>query len=97
MKQKREISRGEKIEVWLDADGSSERYLSKVEDVLDENTIIITRPVAPGKFTYLSLDQVVKIIYFRNEEAYYFDGKVIDRIKYKNSISIKIYAVSKIK
>jgi len=85
---------GEKIDLEINEGEKVGQYLSKVEDVINENTFVITRPISNEGYTYLSVGQVVRVMYYRMEALYYFDAEVIDRIKSNESVSAKLNIIS---
>lgn len=94
MKNDSSLKPGEKIELLLNRKGSSERYLSKVETVISDDTFIITRPIGDEQYMFLTLGEIVRVIFFRDDGAYYFDAKVLERIKSQESISTRMVALS---
>lgn len=94
MSEQNSISAGEKIELLIDKKGNPERYLSKVETVIDEETFVISRPVGDNQFTYLTLGEIIRIFFFRSDGAYYFDAQVLERIKSQSSISARLVALT---
>lgn len=85
---------GERIELEVNEGEKADQYLSKVEEVIDENTFVITRPVANDTYTYLSVGQVIRVMYYRKEALYYFDAEVVDRIKSDENVSAKLNIIS---
>lgn len=94
MKQENTISAGEKIELLIDRKGNPERFFSKVESIVTEDTFIITRPIGDEQLMFLSLGEIIRIVFFRDDGAYYFDAQVIERIKHQESISARVVALS---
>lgn len=96
MKNNDDLQAGEKIELLLkrDNDKYTEVYFSKIEDVIDSKTYAISRPVSGGRYTYLSLGQEIGVAYFREDAEYVFDARVIERIKYGETVSAVISVIS---
>jgi len=94
MNYDRNLKAGEKIELLVDSMGKPGKYFSKIESIVNKNTFIITRPFGEEEYTYLSLGEVIKIVYFREDGAYYFDAKVIERIKSESSVSAIVTSLS---
>jgi c-di-GMP-binding flagellar brake protein YcgR len=94
MKDSDNIKAGEKILLEVDDNGSAEDYLSKVEEIIDENTFVVTRPIDSGHYTYLTVGQIIRIVYYREDAMIYFDAQVTERIKNQESISAVVSAVS---
>lgn len=96
MRNNDDLQAGEKIELLLKGnnDKGTEVYLSKVEDVIDNETYAISRPVSGGKYTYLSLGQEIEVAYFREDAVFAFDARVIERIKYGAAVSAVIKVIS---
>lgn len=95
MKKHDDLHEGERIEIIIDNDKHQEVYVSKIEEVIDRVTLIIASPISGKYFTYFSVGQEIKIVFFRDESAYAFNARVIDRIKYNNSVSAVVNAISK--
>lgn len=94
MKQDSTIAAGEKIELLIDRKGNPERFFSKVESIVTEDTFIISRPISDEQLMFLSVGEIIRIVYFRDDGAYYFDAQVIERIKHQESISARLVALS---
>jgi c-di-GMP-binding flagellar brake protein YcgR len=93
MKQE-SIKAGEKIELLVDRRGNPERFFSKVESLVTDDTFIISRPIGDEQLMFLSLGEVIRIVYFREDGAYYFDAQVIERIKHQETVSARVVALS---
>jgi len=88
------VKPGEKIEIEIEEDSCTNQYLSKVEEVIDDNTFVIAKPMGEDYYTYLSLGQVIRVIYSRKDALYYFDAEVIERLKSQENISAKLTIIS---
>lgn len=94
MNYNKKLETGEKIELLIDRKGKPGRYLSKIDSIVGRDTFIITRPVGEEEYTYLSVGEVIKIVYFREDGAYFFTARVIERIKSEDVISAKVTSIS---
>lgn len=94
MSLENDIKAGEKIELLVDRRGSEERYVSKVETVVTTDTFIITRPMGNEQFALLSPGEIIRVLYFREDGVYYFDARVLERIKYQESVSARVVILS---
>ena len=92
MNNKENLKVGEKIELEINKGSESGQYLSKIEDIIDEKTFIITGPMGGEQLTYLSVGETVKVIYYRKDAMYYFEAEVKERIRNGKSLSAKLYA-----
>lgn len=94
MKHEENIREGEKIQIEIDKGDDNSQYLSRIEEIVDDRTFVISRPVGSDDYTYLVQGQVLKVMYFRQEALYYFDAEVVERIKSDESVSARISAIS---
>lgn len=94
IKNRFDICIGEKIELFLDKTKKDERYLSKVEDIIDSVTFVITRPIGRRCFAHLIPGQTIEIVYFREDSAYCFDADVIECISSGQTMTAVVRAVS---
>lgn len=96
MKIDKNIHSGEKIELMIDSDSGYHRYFSRIEEVIDDKTFIITRPVGERNFAFLFEGQTLKVIYFREDSAYAFDAVVKEKMNQEEKLTATINAVSEI-
>jgi c-di-GMP-binding flagellar brake protein YcgR len=90
MNNKENLMVGEKIELEISKGSEFGQYLSKVEDIIDDKTFIITRPMGKEQATYLNVGETVRVIYYRKDAMYYFDAEVKERMRDEKTLSAKM-------
>lgn len=85
---------GQNVQIEIDEGNETNQYVSMVDEVIDHNTFLISRPIGREKYAYISLGQVVKMVYFNKEGQFYFNAKVIGRLKAGDLVSFKVQIVS---
>jgi len=92
------LKAGDKIEVvtHYGIGNKAKSSYSLVQDVTDGRSLLITLPMDGGNPVLLEPDQIVKIIFFREDGEFYFSAKVVDRVKSELMLLIKILQISSI-
>jgi len=70
------------------------QYLSKVEEIIDDVTFIISKPIWGRQFINLQVGDIIKVAYFREEALYYFKAKVLEELRSRETMSAKVVAMS---
>ncbi|KPU43654.1 flagellar brake protein YcgR [Oxobacter pfennigii] len=96
MKIHNNLRSGQKIEIEVAENGERALYYSKIEEVIDDTTYIITAPVGRRTYSLLSVSDIVRVIYNLKFSIYTFEAEVMGRQKSNESILIKLKRVSEI-
>lgn len=85
---------GEKIKILLNDDGKDYEFVSKVEELIDEDNFVVSKPISADMYRRLPLEQVVEVELFREEGVYYFEAQAVEMIKNRATFSVMINILS---
>ncbi|MDE4541821.1 MULTISPECIES: flagellar brake protein [unclassified Thermoanaerobacterium] len=71
------IKPGQKIEISIGK--SNNKYVSKVDDVSADGTLLVETPIHNGHFVPIRIGAKVNVIFFNKDGLFTFDGIVINR------------------
>lgn len=89
-----DLKSGDKIEIILNKDGEDVEFLSKVEEINDNDTFAVSRPISKDGYIHLPLGQAVRVIFFRENGIYYFNSEAVEVIKNNATFSVMMRILS---
>lgn len=75
-------------------DGTENVYISQVQSIQDQDHIIVAGPIEKGRIVFLSVGQILKVLYYKPKGYYFFEARIVER--YKLDEDIYSYAIEAI-
>ena len=87
---------GERLQVVrVKKNGEEECLASQMIELLNEDILDIAMPIKEGRLVPLHVDSVIKVVFYRENGQYYFEAKVLEKIKGKIPV-LRVQRISKI-